>query len=97
MNNYMFDLLPEQDFPVILREFKRVLKAGGRLVLVNMTRPAHFYQRIWETVYQVNPRWLGGCRGVLLLEHLRAAGFQNPTREMVSQFGFPSEIITAKL
>ena len=95
MNNYMFDLLPEQDFWTVLAEFKRVLKPGGRLVLVNMTRGEHFYQQIWEEVYKLNPRWLGGCRGVLLGDTLKAAGFRVDEREMISQFGFPSEIISA--
>ena len=97
MNNYLFDLMPEKDFPVILAQFKRVLKPGGRIVLVNMTRPVHFYQHIWEGIYRINPRWLGGCRGVVLLEQLQAAGFNHPTRETVSQFGFPSEIIAASV
>jgi ubiquinone/menaquinone biosynthesis C-methylase UbiE len=97
MNNYMFDLLPEQDFLTVLAEFKRVLKPGGRLVLVNMTRGEHFYQQIWEGVYKLNPRWLGGCRGVLLGTTLKVAGFRNIEREMISQFGFPSEIISATI
>ena len=95
MNNYMFDLLPEQDFGRVLAEFKRVLKPNGRLVLVNMTTGAAFYQHFWETLYRVNPRWLGGCRGVLLSEPLQAAGFSAIHRECVSQLGFPSEIISA--
>lgn len=97
MNNYMFDLLPEKDFPIILAEFKRVLKPGGRLILVNMTRGERFYQQIWEGVYHLNPRWMGGCRGVLLLEPLQAVGFKLAQREMLSQFGFPSEIISARV
>lgn len=97
MNNYMFDLLPEKDFVTVLREFKRVLKPGGRLVLVNMTKGERFYERFWETVYRVNPRWLGGCRGVLLSEALQEAGFTQVTRETISQFGFPSEIISARI
>lgn len=97
MNNFMFDLLPEQDFPKVLAEFKRVLKPSGRIVLVNMTRSEHWYEQIWERVYRFNPRWLGGCRGVLLHESLQAAGFNNIHRETVSQLGFPEEIITAKL
>ncbi len=96
LNSYMFDLLPEADFPAVLAEFKRVLKPNGRLVLVNMTRAEHFPQRLWETIYHINPRWLGGCRGVLLAPTLQAVGFQEIQRETVSQCGFPSEIISAK-
>jgi ubiquinone/menaquinone biosynthesis C-methylase UbiE len=97
MNNYMFDLLPEKDFVTALKEFKRVLKPTGRIVLVNMTKGEHFYEQFWETVYRINPRWLGGCRGVLLSSALREAGFTNISREAMSQFGFPSEIISARV
>jgi ubiquinone/menaquinone biosynthesis C-methylase UbiE len=97
MNNYMFDLLPEKDFVRVLKEFKRVLKPNGRIVLVNMTKGSHFYERFWETVYRINPRWLGGCRGVLLSEAMQQAGFIDIRRETVSQLGFPSEIISAKV
>ena len=95
MNAYMFDLLPEEDFATVLKEFKRVLKPNGRIVLVNMTKAERFYQRIWESIYHINPRWLGGCRGVLLSPALSKAGFKDVQRETVSQFGFPSEIIAA--
>ena len=95
MNNYMFDLLPEKDFIPVLRQFKRVLKPTGRIILINMTKREHFYQRFWETVYQINPAWLGGCRGVLAAQAIHAAGFANLRRETISQFGFPSEIISA--
>jgi ubiquinone/menaquinone biosynthesis C-methylase UbiE len=95
MNNYMFDLLPENDFTAVLVEFKRVLKPDGRIVLINMTKGERFYQRFWELVYRINPSWLGGCRGVLLKEALKQNGYQNIHRETVSQFGFPSEVITA--
>ena len=39
LNNYMFDLIPEKDFRAILGEFKRVLRKGGRIVLVNGLPP----------------------------------------------------------
>jgi ubiquinone/menaquinone biosynthesis C-methylase UbiE len=97
INNYMFDLLPEADFTKVLAEFKRVLKPNGRLVLVNMTQGEHFYQRLYETLYQINPSWMGGCRGVLLTGELQKAGFKNISREMFSQLGFPSEVLKATL
>ena len=38
INQYMFDIFPVEDFASTLLEFKRVLKDGGRIVLVNMTK-----------------------------------------------------------
>jgi len=93
INNYMFDLLPEQDFPTVLAEFKRVLRPGGRLVMVNMTAGAHWYNGIWMLIYDISPALLGGCRGVSLLAHLENAGFRQLQREYISQFTFPSEVI----
>jgi ubiquinone/menaquinone biosynthesis C-methylase UbiE len=95
MNNYMFDLLPEKDFLAVLTQFKRVLKPAGRIILINMTKGEHFYQRFWEAVYHINPTWLGGCRGVFLAQAMQTAGFANIQRETTSQLGFPSEIISA--
>ena len=46
VNNYMFDLLPQSDFQPILQAFYRVLKPGGRLVLLNMARGEHWYNQI---------------------------------------------------
>ena len=97
VNNYMFDLLPEADFPRVLAEFRRVLKPDGRLLLINMTRPAHWYDGFWEWVYRVSPKTMTGCRGVVLSDALRAQGFQQLRRAYVSQLGFPSEIITAQV
>jgi ubiquinone/menaquinone biosynthesis C-methylase UbiE len=37
VNNYMFDLITYADMDKVLAEFRRVLKAGGKLILVNMT------------------------------------------------------------
>ena len=95
INNYMFDLLPEEDFSVVLAEFKRVLRPGGRLVLANMTKPVHWYNSVWELIYRANPAWMGGCRGVLLQPHLESVGFVDFKREFVSQLTFPSEVIYA--
>jgi ubiquinone/menaquinone biosynthesis C-methylase UbiE len=94
-NNYMFDLLPENNFNSTLREFNRVLKSKGRIILVNMTPGIHWYEKIYETMYRINPKWLGACRGVQLYAYLKANGFENVRRETLSQFGFPSEILVA--
>lgn len=95
VNNYMFDLLPEEDFPRVLAEFHRVLRPGGRLVLVNMTKGERLQHRLAEAVYRFNPALMGGCRGVTLEPFVRAAGFEVARREVAVQLTFPSEIISA--
>ncbi len=93
VNNYMFDLLPETDFEHVLREFRRVLRPGGRLVMANMAQGERWYNGIWEMVYRIQPAWLGGCRGIALLDQVQQAGFSATKREFISQMTFPSEII----
>ncbi len=96
VNNYMFDLLPEPDFGRVLTEFHRVLRPGGRLALVNMTKGDRWYESAAEWVFRVRPQWMGGCRGVLLEPYVRDAGFEHIERSIVTQCGFPSEIVTAR-
>ena len=96
VNNYMFDLLPAEDFPKVLAEFRRVLRPGGRLAMVNMTKGEHWYNGLWERIYNINPALLGGCRGVSLLPQLEAAGFRQIQREYRSQMTFPSEVVYAE-
>ena len=59
---YMFDLLPERDFHIVLAEFSRVLSPGGRLVLVNMTRGGGWTDGLWRGLYRLRPALLGGCQ-----------------------------------
>lgn len=93
LNNFMFDLLPESAFPRVLGEFRRVLRPGGRLVLANMTLPRHWHQGLWEMLYRLRPRLMGGCRGVELLPYVEAAGFRDTRREYISQMTFPCEVV----
>ena len=96
MNNYMFDLLPEEDFPRVLLEFKRVLKPGGRMVITSMTPGRKWYSRIWDRLLSKAPNILEGCRPISLAGDVARAGFRNIHEEYVSQFTFPSLIIYAE-
>lgn len=95
INNYMFDLISFQDMPLALAEFHRVLKPGGRLVLVNMTRGRSRASRIYDRFYSRFPRLFGGCRGVELTGILERNRFRVDTREYIQQCLFPSEVIVA--
>ena len=44
----------------MLREFYRVLKHGGRLVMVNMTFGEQTRNGIYQTIYRLLPSLVGG-------------------------------------
>jgi ubiquinone/menaquinone biosynthesis C-methylase UbiE len=93
ITQYLFDILPVDNFTPILLEFKRVLKNGGRVVVVNMTKSEKWVNQIYEGIYKLKPPLLAGCRGVLARPFLEKAGFKEIRREFVSQLGFPSEVV----
>jgi ubiquinone/menaquinone biosynthesis C-methylase UbiE len=97
-NSYMFDLLAVDQFEPILTEFRRVLKPGGRLVLVNMSKNRP--EKIWfESLYERG--WMGACRPVLLKDFVQRVGFEEVQRRyrkssaLVLPLPFGTEIVTA--
>jgi ubiquinone/menaquinone biosynthesis C-methylase UbiE len=85
-NGYMFDLIPLDGFMPILREFRRVLKPDGKLVLVNMSKPdagKTLYERVYERGWAVMP-----CRPVLMSSYLEAVGFTDIQRFYRPSRGF---------
>lgn len=95
LNSYMFDLVAEEQWPEALAEYWRVLKPGGRLVLVNMTRGEKPGSGVFDWLYSRSPRLMGGCRGVRMVKPLEDAGFIVRSRRYVQQMLFPSEVILA--
>ncbi len=95
VNNYMFDLIPFDKMDKILNEFHRVLKKDGKLVLVNMTKGERLGSGIYDRLYKISPRAMGGCRGIQLSDRLKQHGFKLDKREYHQQLLFPSEVILA--
>lgn len=96
LNCYMIDLLPDGDIPVVMREFQRVLRAGGRLVLVTMGQQTPIVQRLWMALFHHFPLLVGGCRPIDAGRWLRGSGWKVERQEQVSQMGFRSELLLAR-
>lgn len=103
--SYLLDLIPAEEMTPLVAEFRRVLRAGCRMVLVNFSKNGNGLTW-WERAYRMTPTLLvpylfGGCRPVEAEPFVRAAGFAEVEREFVPACagrpgGLDSEIITAK-
>lgn len=96
VNCYLLDLLSESDIQKVLREFRRILKPTGRLVLLVMARQNWLIQGIWMSVYTLSPTLVGGCRPVSLSAYLTTGGWRTERGEQISQSGFRSQLILAR-
>jgi ubiquinone/menaquinone biosynthesis C-methylase UbiE len=100
LSSYVLDLMSEDDITAALDQFHRVLVPGGRLVLVNLSKPDPDRFTWYERCYRALPTAaqayvLGGCRPVCLIEAVNAARFVEMHRTLVRQ-GLPSEIVVAE-
>lgn len=80
-NAYMFDLIDTSEMPNIISEFKRVLKPGGKLVLVNMSKNKKG-KTLYEFLYEKGLLGFasGSCRPVFLKPFLEKVGFEKIER-----------------
>jgi demethylmenaquinone methyltransferase/2-methoxy-6-polyprenyl-1,4-benzoquinol methylase len=98
-SSYFLDLVPNAELTPLLREFRRVLRAGGRLLLVSLSQKGEA-PTWWERFYRITPSWLvpylfGGCRPIQAAPLAQEAGFAQIERQVVSQ-GLDSEVILGR-
>lgn len=97
---YLLDLLPQALIPSVLAEIYRVLHPQGRLVLVSMTQGATGLGRavigLWNALYRLAPQVCLGCRPLRLAYWVNRAGLEMVQRQVVEDWGFPSEVVTAR-
>ena len=95
-NTFMLDMLPEEDFPRVLGEFKRVLKPGGKLALAYFSHGRKYANRFWVWVAKHFHSLLTECRPIRLETPLQQVGFDILHYEEISQNTFPSAIVLAR-
>lgn len=93
---YVLDILPWNDIRRALREFRRVLRPGGRLVICHVTPGERRRHRVGDHLYGSGLPLTGNCRGIRLAALLQERGFEQITREYSAQLLLPSEILAAR-
>ena len=91
-NTFMLDLFPEEDFPKVIREFQRVLRPDGKLVLVTFGFGQFWFNRFWFWLAKTFPALLTNCRPVHVNHVIESFGLRIVQSKPVSQNTFPSDI-----
>ncbi len=95
-SSFTLDLIDTPDIPVVLGEMRRVLKPGGRVSLVSLSKvgTGNAAIKIYERVHRWLPR-LVDCRPIYLQQTVQAAGLHSEVQRVRSMWGIPAEIVVA--
>lgn len=98
VSNYVLDILSADEIVSVLREAKRILKPDGLLCLTGLTFGEGIFSKAWTAFwnlrFDLNPKWVGGCRPVALIEFL--AGWELFHHDVVTARGISSEVLVAQ-
>lgn len=98
VSNYVLDILSADEIESVLREAKRILKPDGLLCLTGLTHGMGVFSKAWTAFwnlrFDLNPKWVGGCRPVTLTEFLD--GWELVHHNVLTARGISSEVVVAK-
>jgi ubiquinone/menaquinone biosynthesis C-methylase UbiE len=101
VSTYVFDLLPASEQVQWLDEAARVLRPNGLLCLTGITHGvtpiSRMTMRLWQRLFALNPRWVGGCRPTRVADLLATASWNVRFRTIVVSWGVASEVVVAVL
>ena len=96
--SYVLELFDTPEIPVVLEECRRVLKPGGRICILALSRQGR--PRLMRRLYNWCRRWFPNildCRPIFVEQALRDAQFQIDEARRVAMLGLPMEIVLASL
>lgn len=97
---YVFDLMSEDDIRAALAGIHSALGKGGLLCAAGLTRgigvASNAASSLWTWVFRINPRLVGGCRPIQLVEMLAPETWRIVHREVVVNAAIPSEVVIAE-
>jgi ubiquinone/menaquinone biosynthesis C-methylase UbiE len=94
--SFTLELFDTPEIPVVLAQCRRVLRSGGRLAVVAMSKQGDggSMLRLYEWAHERMPKYVD-CRPIYAQQSLEEAGFEVVGAVMKSMWGLPVEIIVA--
>jgi len=92
--SFTLELFDNPEIPRVLQEIHRILKPGGRLAVVSMTKmdPPGMAVRIYEWFHEHMPNY-ADCRPIFARQALEQNGFTIRDVSVSSMWGLPVEIV----
>ena len=92
--SFTLELFDTPDIPRLLLECQRVLRKGGRMGVVSLSKKGSegVVTRIYEKLHSLFPKWID-CRPIYLSHILAENGFQVVKESMQLMFGLDIEIV----
>lgn len=95
--SFTLELFDNPEIPRVLQECHRVLRSGGRLAVVSMTKTTSpgMAVRIYEWFHEHMPEY-ADCRPIFSRQSLEQNGFAVQNVSICSMWGLPVEIVLGK-